>query len=142
MGGLKTEADIPDSDHVLRYCRPSNIEDGKISSAAFGIRPGEMSLSVNWMEFFGKETPIVRQIEKIQKAMSANLALKRNGRFAKINAGTARENIADLAIKHLPTPKNRSHAGIFCPDGDNGETALELANMVKMDDIFPANHQK
>lgn len=142
MGGLKTEADIPDSDHVLRYCRPSNIEDGKISSAAFGIRPGELSLSVNWMEFFGKETPAVRQIEKIQKAMSANLALKRNGRFAKINAGSAREQIAGLAIKHLPTPKNRSHAGVFYPGGDNEETALELAKMIKPGDIFPVTHRK
>lgn len=142
MGRLKTETDIPDSDHVLRYCKPSNIVDGKISPGAFGIRPGEQSLSVNWMEFFGKETSIVRQIEKIQKAMRANLALKRGGRFAKINAGSAREQVDGLAIKHLPTPKNRSHAGIFYPGGDNEETALELANMIKSEDVFPVNHQR
>lgn len=142
MGRLKTKKDIPDSDHILRYCRPSNIVDGNISPGAFGIRPNEQSLSVNWMEFFGKETPTARQIENIQKAMSANLALKRNGRFAKINAGSAREKINGLAIKHLPTPKNRSHAGIFYPGGDNEETALELANMVKPENVFPVNHLK
>lgn len=141
MGGLKTKKDIPDSDHVLRYCRPSNIVDGEPSPGAFATRAGEQYLSVGWMEFFGRETPTVRQIEKVQKAMSANLALKRGGRLAKINAGSARENIADLAIKHLPTPKNRSHAGIFCP-GDNEETALKLANMIKPEDVFPVNHRK
>jgi len=142
VGGLKTKKDIPDSDHVLRYCRPSNIVDGKISPGAFAIRPGEQSLSVNWLEFFGKETPITHQIEKIRQAMSAKLALKRSGRFARINAGSAREKIAELAIKHLPTPKNRSHAGIFYPGGDNEETALELANLVKPENVFPVNHQK
>lgn len=140
MGGLKTKKDIPDSDHVLRYCKPSNIVDGKISPGAFGIRPNEQSLSVNWMEFFGKDTPIVRQIEKIQKAMRVDL--KPSGRLARINAGSAREKITGLAIKHLPTPKNRSHAGIFYPGGDNEETALELANLVKPDDVFPAKHKK
>ncbi|MDD9810606.1 MAG: hypothetical protein OXU71_02660 [Gammaproteobacteria bacterium] len=142
MGGLKTKQDIPDSDHVLRYCKPSNIVDGEPSPGAFAIRPGEQSLSVNWLEFFGKETPTVRQIEKVQKAMGAKLALKRSGRFARINAGSARKKVAGLEIKHLPTPKNRSHAGIFYPGGDNEETALELANMVKPEDIFPVTHQK
>jgi len=142
VGGLKTKKDIPDSDHVLRYCRPSNIVDGKISPGAFAIRPGEQSLSVNWLELFGKETPITHQIEKIRQAMSAKLALKRSGRFARINAGSARKKVAGLEIKHLPTPKNRSHAGIFYPGGDNEETALELANLVKPENVFPVNHQK
>lgn len=137
MGELSAEKDIPDSDHVLRYCKPSNVVDGEPTPGAFATRAGEQYLSVGWMEFFGKETPTVRQIEKVQKAMSANLALKRNGRFAKINAGSAREQIAGLALKHLPTPENRSHAGIFHPGGDNEETALELANMIKPGDVFP-----
>lgn len=139
MGGLKTKGDIPDSDHVLRYCRPSNIVDGKPGPGAFALRSGERSLSVNWLEFFGEETPVVRQIEKARQAMGANLALKAGGRFAKINAGAAREKIAGLAVKHLPTPRNRSHAGIFYPAGDNEETALELSNLVKSEDVFPVN---
>ena len=42
---------IPDSDHISRFCRPMQVEDGQIQSPAFMLRPKDENLSVNWLEF-------------------------------------------------------------------------------------------
>ena len=43
-----TNADLPESDHVVRYVRPSLVRsDGSVRGAAFGLRNDEVGLSVN-----------------------------------------------------------------------------------------------
>ncbi len=44
---------ISDSDHVSRHVGGSKIDNGRITAAAFELKPGEKYLSVNWLEFFG-----------------------------------------------------------------------------------------
>ena len=35
---------IPEQDHIARYCRPSQVEDGQIQATAFMLRVDEESL--------------------------------------------------------------------------------------------------
>ena len=43
-------ADLPETDHVARYVRPSLVRpDGSVRGAAFGLRNDEAGLSVNWV---------------------------------------------------------------------------------------------
>ena len=45
-----TNADLPETDHVVRYVRPSLVrQDGSVRGAAFGLRNDEVGLSVNWV---------------------------------------------------------------------------------------------
>ena len=129
---------IPDSDHVLRYCKPSSVNDGKIHPSAFGLRTGEDCLSVNWAEYHGKDKTIDIQIEKVRADAETALTIKSNGRFSRINVGAARRNVVGVMVKHLPEPRNLSHAGIYPPNGKNRETELELADMITSNDTFPA----
>jgi len=131
--------DIPDSDHVLRYCSQLHIHDetGRILTSAFRFRPGEEYLSVNWAEYFGKDMEISQQITKIREGVSKNLQLKPSGRFARINVGRAKKQIESAEIKHTPGKKNPSHSGIYVTQ-ENREATLELANMIASNDIFSA----
>ena len=129
---------IPDSDHVIRYCKPSSVDDGEIQPDAFQLRSEEEYLSVNWAEYHGKGMAIDMQIEKVRADVETSLSIKSSGRFARINAGAARRNIAGVMIKHLPEPKSLSHAGIYPPNGENREMELELSHMITPNDVFPA----
>ena len=42
---------IPDQNHIVRFCRPMQVDEGQIQAAAFMLRADEESLSVNWLEF-------------------------------------------------------------------------------------------
>lgn len=70
--------------------------------------------------------------------MSKKLKLKPAGRFARLRVETVKERIQGAEVKHLPEDEDPSHAGIYIDRQNNLETALELANMIKPDDIFPA----
>ena len=127
---------IPDSNHVLRYCKPSSVADEQIRASAFELRSGEEYLSVNWMEYYDKMT-IDMQVARIRSDVETALNIKSSGRLARINVGVAREKVG-VSVKHLPVSQNFSHAGIYPPTGRNREMELELANMVMPNDIFPA----
>jgi len=141
---ISSDQDIPDSDHVLRYCSPRHVEKdtGEISAGAFGLRPKkegreeEKYLSVNWVEYF-EDMEINQQVAKIREDVSKNLELKPSGRFAKINVGRAKEEIESAEIKHILKEENPSHSGIYVTQ-ENREATLELANMITSNDIFPA----
>ena len=40
---------VPDADHVARYCSPRQVENGSPRWGAFQPRVGEDYLSVNWL---------------------------------------------------------------------------------------------
>lgn len=129
---------IPESDHVLRYCSPIHMKGERVKPGAFDFRSDEKFLSVNWMEYFGKSMPRDAQVAKIRTAMGKKLTLKANGRFAKINVGNVTKRIKNAQVRHVPEFTNPSHAGICAPNEQNRELTLELANMVKSGDVFPA----
>ena len=45
---------LPDSNHIARYCKPTQAPDGQIQATAFMLKSPEgspeESLSVNWLE--------------------------------------------------------------------------------------------
>lgn len=43
---------VPDSDHILRYVKPTSIHEGVIIGDAFLGRSSEEDPSVNWIEYF------------------------------------------------------------------------------------------
>lgn len=129
---------VPESDHVLRYCSPLHMKGEKVRPGAFDFRSGEKFLSVNWMEYFGKGMSQYVQVAKIRATMSKNLTLKANGRFAKINVGSITGGIKNAQVRHIPEFTNPSHAGICVANEQNRELTLEFANLVKPNDVFPA----
>lgn len=74
---------VPDSDHVLRYIKPSGIQDDVINGSEFLKRPNEEEVSVNWIEYF--QGTLESQIEKIRQ--KARLTYARTGRLARLNVG-------------------------------------------------------
>jgi len=133
---VKPPKDISDSHHVLRYCKPRTVTDGKIAESAFEFRPGEEFLSVNWLEFFGDLT-VDAQVEKVRGDMNKTLRLSTGGRFARVNVGAVKSRIEGAEVKHLPSTKNPSHAGIYAPGKNRLTATLAIARLVAPVDIFP-----
>lgn len=44
--------DLPEDDHVVRYVKPRNVEDGRVSIAEFRLREKEKGVSMNWLEYY------------------------------------------------------------------------------------------
>jgi len=85
---------IPDAHNVVRYIKPTAIEqNGSISGAEFCLSPGrpdEVGVSVNWLECFlgGKEEQLaeVRRLRRTE--------WRRNGCLAELNVGTTLQHVA------------------------------------------------
>ena len=48
-----TGDNLPNDHHIVRYVKPSLVEEGIVDGSAFLLRPDEPGLSVNWLEAFG-----------------------------------------------------------------------------------------
>ena len=129
---------IPDTDHVVRYCSPRHVQNGNITESAFELRGKDNHLSANWLEYFNSGKRFLQQLECVRKTIKETITLRQNGRFAKINVGESKNKIPDLQIKHIPEKTNPSHAGISISGDENRQWTLELANTIQPDDVFPA----
>lgn len=117
---------VPEQDHVVRYCKPKQIDAGKIQPSAFILRENEKSLSVNWLEKLCR-TNRSEQIEALrnifrQKAFN----VKTNARFAVLNVGNIRNKVRtetvdhrELKLTHEPSENDQSHSGIYNLHPDN-----------------------
>jgi len=133
---VKKPKSIPDSNHVLRYCKPRTVKEGKIAESAFEFRPGEEFLSVNWMEYFGADITADAQVEKVRRDMSKSLKLSANGRFAKLHVGGVKKCVENAEVKHLPSRQNPSHAGIYAHGADRLTVILDIAHLVAPGGVF------
>lgn len=101
-----TYGNLPDYAQVVRYVSPSYVrDDGRVNGAAFQLRLNEEWLSVNWPGYFadlGKS----EQISEVRRL--SRLRLRRNGRFAELNVGVAKQAVRaempDLRFVHDPLP--------------------------------------
>ncbi len=114
--------DIPDENHVVRYCSPQHVTDGTILQTAFELRKSEECCSTNWLEFCNGNSNLDRCLNLVCGDMARET--RKNGRFAKIAVGSAKRNIAekynqDISIKYSPTNESKSHADI-CPYRQKG----------------------
>lgn len=134
---------LPDDDHVSRYCRPSNIEDGIPTTAAFLPRSGEEYLSVNWLEYFGEVT-LDAAVEGIRAVFSEKgYRVSRNGRFAALNVGEVKTAVEEatgraVSVDYLPLVDDPSHSGIRGYTSDDLAIAVELANLLTLQYVHPA----
>jgi len=118
---MKGEA-IPDQDHIARFCKPTQAPNGQVQATAFMLRPGEESLSVNWLEFLSyssRET----EIEELRDIYSRKLKVGTGARIAALNVGEMRAKVLTesldrrhLRVLHDPlygTVDDPSHSGIY-----------------------------
>jgi len=111
---------LPDEDHVMRYvswARLRRDEDDNVLGflgEAFQLRPGEESLSVNWLEYFDgdRDTKIRMSVKTFRETITVRTKSAFGiGNVAKIKE-ICRANGASVRIVYEPTDDNPSHSGI------------------------------
>jgi hypothetical protein len=132
--------DLPAADHIVRYVKPSMIEeDGTANGAEFRLRPhrpDETGVSVNWLEVF--DPGRAHQLAEVRRLY--RLEVKKRGRFAELNVGAVCEKVAEeletLRIVHDPLDPeggfeaDPSHAEITgLPPGDSDQ-AMMIGDMI------------
>ncbi len=122
---------IPDPDHIARFCRPMQVSDGQIQAVAFMFRPGEESLSVNWLEFLNCSNRD-SEITEIRNIYSVKLNVGARAKLAVINVGEVCEKVLtespdrrNVEVLHDPMDDDPSHSGIYNLEPD-GELIAEL----------------
>jgi hypothetical protein len=131
---------IPDADHVVRYVKPTAIDDGNIDGSAFCLRSDrldEIGLSVNWLEWFSGKT-LNEQLNEVRQLF--RLKRSKNGFFVQLNVGQTRQAMAgelpELLFVEDPLPAqppfkaDPSHALVIgLPVGDS-EFAELIGDMI------------
>jgi hypothetical protein len=122
---------IPDPDHIARFCRPMQVSDGQVQAVAFMLRPGEESLSVNWLEFLNCPNRD-SELTEIRNIYSAKLNVGARAKLAVINVGEVCEKVLtespdrrNIEVLHDPMEDDPSHSGIYNLEPD-GELIAEL----------------
>lgn len=127
----------PDTDHLVRYIKPSNIEeDGTVSSVEFRLRPGETGISCNWLEAFAGDKR--RQLAEVRRL--CRIKVRKTGDFAELHLGTVRSNAArrlvTLRIIHAPLAAtdgfeaDPSHAEIMYQSQTNPARAAIIVEVI------------
>jgi len=140
---------IPDPDHIARFCRPLQVADEQIQATAFMLRSNEESLSVNWLEFFNCSNRDSEIIE-IRNVYSAKLNIGARAKIAVLNVGEVCEKILTkspdrrkIEVLHDPDPiedgpSDPSHSGIYNLKQDD-ELIAELI-LETVHEAYPARH--
>ena len=63
---------IPANDHVIRICKPKHVQSGEILPGAFSPLPDEKSLSVHWLEYFGRPADLAAGFEILREYLAAH----------------------------------------------------------------------
>jgi hypothetical protein len=130
--------ELEPSSHIFRHIKKSWIDGDFIEPAAFRLRQEpngqfENGLSVNWVEYFQKDTPqeavpLLREILK-KKGRSVGGESK----FALLNVGTAKAAAAKftpIAIVLDKEEDDPSHSLVKGYEAHNDQVAEELAKVV------------
>lgn len=72
---------IPDPDHLARFCRPGQVADEQIQATAFMLRSNEECLSVNWLEYLNCSNRD-HEINEIRNVYSAKLNIGARAKIA------------------------------------------------------------
>ena len=130
---------LPDQDHVARYCKPSAMgTDGLPKVAAFELRERDSSLSVNWIEYFGRD----RQFSLQEIRQVIQITLRPNGRFAVLGVAAKEAVIAgggsSPEVFSSPHEDDPSHVSVSGYTIDDFDVAVELKALVSQQDVHPA----
>ena len=138
---------IPDPDHIARFCRPLQVADEQIQATAFMLRANEESLSVNWLEYLNCSNRD-HEINEIRNVYAAKLNIGARAKIAVLNVGEVREKILTesldrrkIEVLHDPIEDDvydPSHSGIFNLKQDD-ELIAELI-LETVHEAYPARH--
>lgn len=130
---------LPDEDHIARYCSPTRVEEGLPAVAAFEIDKKHDYLSVNWLEYWGP-SDVGSALGRIRE--DVDLKLSRDGVFAVLNVAVVTDTVERVTekpsvVKHKPTGRSESHAGVYGYSQSDLEVAAELAMIVEAERVWP-----
>jgi hypothetical protein len=126
--------DVPNRDHIARYCNPQRVIHDPRTQAitgvfpqAFELRFGETYLSTHWMESFGVNVDIqFRAVVAALRRKHPNV--KPKGAFARLNAGLVVEAGAarghPIRVRDRSSPKDPGYAGVVGIPLDNSDLEL------------------
>lgn len=134
--------DLPNADHVARYCSPRHVLDGLPLTSAFIPRARDAQLSVNWLEFF-RARDLTSAVDEMRTVFGRTFELKANGRFAVLNVRNAKRAASgrsglSIRIQHFPTDDNPAHSGIVGYSATDVRAAVALAALVSSADVYPS----
>jgi hypothetical protein len=124
--------DVPNSDHVARYCNPQRVIRDPITRTitglypqAFELRPGirEIYLSTHWMEALA--TDVHNQFQAVVAALRKKLDVRPLAALARLNvglvvqAGAARK--LSIRIRDRSRPNDLGYSGIYGMPPDNSD---------------------
>ena len=131
---------IPDDDHVARWCRAMDVQEGWPKVSAFYLRRNEPDLSSNWLEKFHSDRKAA--IDKLRAEIPLTLTV--GGRFAVLNVAEAIDSIIaggghEPAITWSPEEDNPSHSSIAWANilQTHQLVASELLTRITSGDIYP-----
>lgn len=131
-------------DHVVRYCRPSTMNDGFPKTAAFMLREAEDTLSMNWMEKTGTKDRKQAACRVCELMRARGFGVSQNGRFASFNAGAIRNELnrrlgaSGISLNHDPVPGDPTHTVVsgYRDEEDNLEVAATLSALVQREELY------
>ncbi len=154
-----TVTPIPATDHVVRYVGWSLLLNSRVDGNAFvrrrKARTTEPTVSVNWLEVFGRDR--TRQLAEVRRCI--HLQRGAQAKFALLQTGTSRRHVArslredgypelQMGFVHAPRkkkdnyPEDPSHAGITgLPDpGADPEHAEYVGDLIAQSTLalYPA----
>lgn len=131
MSGLPVEgAPVPDDHRLVRYCKPSSLENGEPGPTSFARRLDEEYVSVNDADMFG-DPELKDRVSKSKALVAGRFSgMSKNGLLAVSRARAVRgvETAPSLEVKYHPLaadatrPANPFHGGFW-----NVPAAEELA---------------
>jgi len=112
---MTTEVNVPSSDHIARYCKPTTLtENGAPTGASFCLRPEETSLSVKWLEYLDNidRGNALEQLRRVYAQKFKRISAE--AKVAVLNAGEVITHVYNecdrlLSILHEPTDNDPSH---------------------------------
>ncbi len=81
---------LPDTDHIIRYIKPTSLEDGVIDGSGFELKPGHRGISSNWLECIGGSK--AEQIDSVRRLKRTEW--RKTGCLAELNVGATKEHVA------------------------------------------------
>ena len=138
--------ELPSSDEVARYCKPSEYDLGEDMPlvGAFLRRGGESDLSVNRLQFF-RGADRSSAVGCVRGEVGPNYALKPTGRFVVLNVGLARSVAKrvgfDINTIYTPKPSRPSHSSVVgLPPTLEEELKIAAAfvRLITSADTYPA----
>ncbi|MEW6380761.1 MAG: hypothetical protein AB1611_14290 [bacterium] len=111
--------ELSHSEHIARYCKPTSLTEDKLPTwSSFCLRSGELSLSVNWLEFLdpnNRDTAIEKLRQIFTKKFTGGVSA--NAKLAVLNVGetithVSNENGRLLKVFQEPLDNDPSHCGI------------------------------